>query len=405
LILLFIITLLIGCNKENNLLKFSRSISFELPFYPDYTHSGVVFNKEKNRTEFYLANISESNLLLFFNIEGDCIDTLNLSKLRTELSYITKGVVIHDKQYLGIGDKGESLIIDSLGSIVKRFNINSFFQPLTDSINYQYIYANANTTNQSSKVLIYPMWTSTKVLPYKDSIVKIAHTDYKRYLEIAKKYTKKSPLAFQINIDESNNISSKTIFDNYNSQTVKENEFLFGYFKPSYGFSKNMVLVVNKFHDSLWVVNDESKIESFHIPLNSSNNSDFLKHSTIINLDDSILKYEIGSYLDSIENRMLNNAYFERVHYLKSKNIYLLVLRDPLEPEKGDDLILDFGFARKNIIMLDSNFNVLSETIFKKGKYSPLSFLTEDGFFFSSDNPNNNNYDPNIYTFDLYKFK
>jgi hypothetical protein len=405
LILLFIITLLIGCNKENNLLKFSRSISFELPFYPDYTHSGVVFNKEKNRTEFYLANISESNLLLFFNIEGDCIDTLNLSKLRTELSYITKGVVIHDKQYLGIGDKGESLIIDSLGSIVKRFNINSFFQPLTDSINYQYIYANANTTNQSSKVLIYPMWTSTKVLPYKDSIVKIAHTDYKRYLEIAKKYTKKSPLAFQINIDESNNISSKTIFDNYNSQTVKENEFLFGYFKPSYGFSKNMVLVVNKFHDSLWVVNDESKIESFHIPLNSSNNSDFLKHSTIINLDDSILKYEIGSYLDSIENRMLNNAYFERVHYLKSKNIYLLVLRDPLEPEKGDDLILDFGFARKNIIMLDSNFNVLSETIFKKGKYRPLSFLTEDGFFISSDNPNNNNYDPNIYTFDLYKFK
>jgi hypothetical protein len=82
-----------------------------------------------------------------------------------------------------------------------------------------------------------------------------------------------------------------------------------------------------------------------------------------------------------------------------------LVLRDPLEPEKGDDLILDFGFARKNIIMLDSNFNVLSETIFKKGKYRPLSFLTEDGFFISSDNPNNNNYDPNIYTFDLYKFK
>jgi len=401
--IIFFITTLIACNKKDSVLQFSKSISFELPFYPNHAQSGFVFNKKSDSTEFYFANISESDLLIFFDINGKPIDTLNLSALRKELGYVIKGAVIHGKQYLGIDENGESIILDSLGHITKRFKVNDFFQALTDSIYYNYYYAETIAKTHSSKILIHPMWYATEKLPYNDSIVKIAQVDYKRYLKIAKIYTKKTPLAFQINLDKSNHISANTVYNHYNSQIVKENEFIYGYFEPAYGFAEDGLLALNKFHDSLWVIDENSVVSSFHISLKLTSNRNFLKYASIIDLDDSTLNYDMSYYLDSIENRMLKNSYFESINYHKWEKIYFLVLRAPLDPEKGDDLTLDFGFEKKNIVMLDSNFNVLHETILEKGKYRPLSYLIKEGFLISTDNPNLGDYNPKVYTFDLYK--
>ena len=400
ILIMFIGVLFISCKNES--LKYSKSISFALPFYPDYNQSGYIYNEDRNRPELYFANFSKSDLLIFYDIEGNSIDTFFLKKMQTELNTISKAAIIHKSQYLGIAYDGNTIILDSLGDVVKQFNINDFFIDLTDSLNYEYIYATSSSARDSSIILVYPLWTSTKKIPY-DSIVEIANTDYKRYLRLAQKYTKKTPLAFQLIIDETNTISSKTIFEDYNKRLVNDNEFLFGVFNPTLKYVDGKTMVVNRYHDSLWIVNEKDDVKSYHIPLQLSKNSDFLKYPTIINFDDTAIDYRLGAYLDTIENRMLKNAYFRHIHYNEKENEYLLLLREPLQPKNGDDLTLDFGFERKNIIKLDSGFKVVSETILEKGKYRPLSYLIKEGLLISTDNPNVKEYNPNVYTFDLFE--
>src|SRR5690606_27708265 len=168
ILIMFIGVLFISCKNES--LKYSKSISFALPFYPDYTQSGFIYNEDRNRPELYFANFSKSDLLIFYDIEGNSIDTFFLKKMQTGLNTISKAAIIHKSQYLGIAYDGNTIILDSLGDVVKQFNINDFFSDLTDSLNYEYIYATSSSARDSSIILVYPLWTSTKKIPY-DSIV------------------------------------------------------------------------------------------------------------------------------------------------------------------------------------------------------------------------------------------
>jgi len=401
--IIIVIAFLVSCQFQDRggELVFSKSVTYKLPYYPNYLHSGILPSKDTGDSQFYFGNLDESNKIYFFDFDGQIKDSLQLDLLVND--QINRAAFIHNKQFLCVSDEGNVLIFDSLGLLIKRFELDSVMKSFIHCNKYEFSYVKVRAWENETKVLLHPMWYASESYPYSDSIVNLALTNYKKYLEINLEHTKKTPLAYQLLIiGDKNQVTSSEIFKEYNNRIVDSNQFIFGYFEPSFEINLKNIVAANKFHDSLWLIKQNGEVFAKKVRYTKISNNDFQRYNTIVNLKDTNIKFDINTFLDSLEMRMLMNSYVEHVHYSKLLNRYFLVVKLPLDFAKGALPDLDFGFEAKNIVILDTNFNVISETILEKGRYRPLSYVAGNHLFICTHNPNKPGYKPNVYTFDVF---
>jgi len=78
----------------------------------------------------------------------------------------------------------------------------------------------------------------------------------------------------------------------------------------------------------------------------------------------------------------------------------------PISVEKFRSVDNPFGLKPFSILVLDDQFNIITERRFKGGIYFTSEFfVTDKGLWISKYNPFNENQEENVLTFDLFKLQ
>jgi len=95
---------------------------------------------------------------------------------------------------------------------------------------------------------------------------------------------------------------------------------------------------------------------------------------------------------------------YESIKYDKYKDIYYrIILLKPNNLTMANAVSLDYKIS---IMVLDSNFKILSEDLLPLGRYDfDDFFVTKEGLWLSTNNPNNPNFNDEIMSFDLFTLK
>ena len=95
---------------------------------------------------------------------------------------------------------------------------------------------------------------------------------------------------------------------------------------------------------------------------------------------------------------------YESIKYDKFRNIYYrIILLKPDDLTMVNAVNLDY---KVSIMVLDSNFKIISEDLLPLGKYDFEDlFVTKEGLWMSTNNPNNPNFNDEIMSFDLLTLK
>lgn len=133
---------------------------------------------------------------------------------------------------------------------------------------------------------------------------------------------------------------------------------------------------------------------------------------------ESVYKIKIKSkYISKIKftenmnsgNPMKNaceNPKYGNLYYDKYRNVYYRIVypENELSPNENFKEIYAYGRKTFSIIILDSNFNIIGETLFPDFIYNPtLIFIREDGLYISSSHYKNPNFNEDCLDFDKFQ--
>lgn len=226
-------------------------------------------------------------------------------------------------------------------------------------------------------------FSSPAVLVGEDLVVKTRPADV--HNQITNDVLSKRHLTYSINL---NNGETELL-----SHKFPNNYLVDGYRFFDFSFAKGLDKWVYSFHSDHDLYYSDARNTSLASVTAKSNYINGFR-----NFDLSGSKEENYRYFASAPN-------YKSIFYDKFKNVYYRVCYPEIELTSEEE-IMKYRFVPKmfSILILDSELNVIGETLFEKEKFLPDNlFITEAGVYLSKNHPDNPDLEEDYLSFALFE--
>ncbi len=376
-------------NALTNFYSRASEVKFLLPFYPDLRCSNTITIDKLDL--FYFSNFQKNDTLFLFYSNGNLYKKIDLSFVKERTKSIDYLFLISVNEY--IVSKNGFLIHFKDNTVLREINSTKLINDLKNGERYEFHKMFLNKREKENFIYISPQWYSNKEYTFNE-FVELAQTNYYEYISIFNKNNQQSPLFFEINLNTS---TVKEIFKEFHKNHMSDYQYKYYYKEHTSFFQKDKAFITSLFNDSLWVY--DLKMNTYNAIRIESKNVKFSNYP--ISLACDTVPMNTKGFMPYLDKELKTNTRFSYTYRFKDRTYIMCLL--PLNEQEGDDLILDYGFEEKWILVYNDNLELVEEIHLEKGKYRPLLWITENNVFISTHNPNSPDYNPNIYTVELLK--
>jgi len=369
--------------------SFKRSITFNLPFAPLTSLSGVLFNYMDKDEVFYFTSYATEKRIVFVDQDSDILDEIDLTNLSNHFSRLRSVMIADENNFYLLSDENVIYHINDKATILKEFELNALL-PEEYSMN-NYNFHNATFVSDNQSIIVQPYWSSSDKVNKESLTILYQDNKVNKAIESVRKEYQKTPFGFKLDLKEQ---KLSAIYDKFNYDLYEEDEYVFPVLFPVYNYLDNKLFIGSKFSNSIFTVNlkDGKLIRK----------KDF---NTSIEIDNSPIKL---NYKDSIYSPTLFRT---QIIDSKSWNYISNINSQPFDQKVFIVVRLNSNKFEKNLKLSDKIVYTLNEQLevetefqLKESNLYTTLWPSLNGFYLIKYTKNDPDYNPKIVKLSHYTF-